>query len=885
MDQSQDLDEFRTKIERWTQHLLQPYLDGLRLRDDKSCGLSKEFNDAVWTTVVLGPLEVLVLDSPLLQRLRHIRQLGVVHLVYPSATHSRLEHSIGTVHQISRLIAGINATDDLISQEWVSLLRITALSHDVGHGVMSHVSENALVNFRSTRHLLRQFSKAIDREQRKPSEVAAYYMIGSPAFTELLSEAQRVSGDHGLPAEPTKFMQLAVVGKQMTSDVPLLQELISGPFDADKLDYMTRDARMTGVPVVTDIPRLVQKVRGHRLATAKLPKELQKSVPTTQDMCVVTGIALSGGRTLDELVFGQTLLFDKLYRHQKVRAAEAMVAAIFDQVAELAADGVLLAPYALVDADILNLDMAGVERLAGRRLAGKDEDRRAQIAVDIAARLHDRKLFRRAYAFAQSMPQDPYRADDRHRSGLVNLTAATRRAPSRTCLVNELAAMVRQILEVLGDEAASNAIPGDDIRPYLWIDPPKTKTQSNETVRAYLLGDGPDGPPAMPFRDEYAETPGWSNAYLLTRDTGYVFTIDELALPVYLAMEKLVRMKFGVRSPASMLPYAKQRADVVMEAKRTLSAAGFYEDAPYDVRPVPPEFEAADFPGRLTQIRAALEHYEGPVYEAQEQKRSTIMSAERIEAFVQQFGVVHANDALKMLERLRVVGRHQLVAAVTSFVLEHEGEYASVVPLGEAKDSSAVTTYYAGDIGDLTIRSLGDALRRGDGILFAEDFVGTGAQTISMFESLLGVPPSTTLNEEREDPLPSDLQELFRKRRLAIVYAAGNRAGADAVEGAASRLGLNLEVHLHEEFAPTAEFVTGSAFQQRCRDVGGQLLAEKDTPHDEEWISERALGYGNQGFLVVFPYNTPTQTLTCLWKDGTVDGIEWVPLVPRRPKR
>ncbi len=885
MAEYQELDEFRKRIERWTEDLLRPYLSGLSARPEKSCRLSKEFNDAVWTTVVLGPLEVIVLDSPLLQRLRHIRQLGVVHLVYPSGTHSRLEHSIGTLHQISRLIAGINVETKLIPPGWVSLLRVTALAHDVGHGVMSHVSENALLNFHSTRRLLKQFSKTIQREQRRPSEVAAFYMIGSPAFSDLISEAQRISGDHTLPAEPTKLMQLAIVGKQINPEIPLLQELISGPFDADKLDYMTRDARMTGVPVVTDIPRLVQKVRGHRLPTAKLPKELQTSVPSKQETCVVTGVALSGGRTLDELVFGQTLLFDKLYRHQKVRAAEAMVAAVFDQIAEMGVGGALLAPYSLLDADILDLDIAGVERFVGHPLDDPEEQRRAQVAIDIAQRLHNRRLFRRAYAFAQSMPQDPYRADDGHRNGLVHLTASTRRSVTRASIIDELANMVHVILDALGSRAALNAIPGDDIRPYIWVDPPKTKTQSNETVRAYLLGDGPDGPPAMPFRDEYAETPGWSNAYLLTRDTGYVFTLEELALPVYLATEKYVRMQFGVRSPGSMLPYAKQHADVVGAAKRTLAEAGFYDDAPYDIRPVPIQFEMADFPGRLAHVRSALEHYEGPVYEAQEQKRSTIMSQQRISSFVQQFGGDHADEALKMLEQLRVVGRDQLVEAVKSFVVAHPDEYRNVVPLGEAKDSSAVTTYYAGDIADLRIRSLGDALRRDDGILFAEDFVGSGAQTVSLLESLLGVPPTTTLDEEREEPLPSDLRDLFIRRKLAIVYAAGSKAGVEAVELAASRLELNLEIYRHEEIAPTANFTSGSEFEKRCRVIGEQLLADNDPAHDATWISERALGYGNDGFLVVFPYNTPTQTLTCLWKDGIVDGIEWVPLIPRRPKR
>jgi hypothetical protein len=750
---------------------------------------------------------------------------------------------------------------------------------------MSHVSENALLNFRSTRQLLKQFSKTIEREHRRPSELAAFYMIGSPAFEELISQGQRISGDHSLPAEATNLMQQAVVGKPINPDVPLLQELISGPFDADKLDYMTRDARMTGVPVVTDIPRLVQKVRGHRLPTDKLPKDLQRSVPNTQQTCVVTGIALSGGRTLDELVFGQTLLFDKLYRHQKVRAAEAMVAAILDQIAEMSGSGILLAHYDLLDADILNLDRAGVERVVGRPLKGPEEERRAAVAIDIAQRLHNRRLFRRAYAFAQSMPQDPYRADDGHRSGLVHLTAATRRATARTSIVDALADMVHAILEVLGSKAASDAISGGDIRPYIWVDPPKTKTQSNETVRAYLLGDDPDGPPAMPFRDEYAETPGWSNAYLLTRDTGYVFTIDELALPVYLATEKYVRITFGVRSPSSMLPYAKQHADVIAAAKRKLAEAEFYDDAPYDIRPSPAQFDMADFPHRLGQVRSVLERYEGPVYEAQEQKRSTIMSPQRISAFVQQFGVAHADEALKMLEGLRVVGRDQLVEAVKAFVLAHPGEYTNVVPLGEAKDSSSVTTYYAGDIADLTIRSLGDALRRGDGILFAEDFVGSGSQTVSLLESLLGLPPSTVLNEEREEPLPEGLRDMFVRRKLAIVYAAGSKVGVEAVEAAAARLKLDLEIYLHEELAPTADFSSGSEFAARCRDIGEQLLAHDAATHDATWISDRALGYGNQGFLVVFPYNTPTQTLTCLWKDGVVDGVDWVPLVPRRPKR
>ncbi len=878
-------DTFREKIEEWSEQLLRPYLERLAVCADKSCIGAKEFNDAVWTTVVLSPLEVLILDSPLLQRLRHIRQLGVVHLIYPSATHTRLEHSIGTVYQVSRLIDGINAEEQLVPEELASLLRVTALCHDVGHGVMSHVSENALQHFRDVRQLRRQFGAVVRVEQPKLSEIAAYYMVGSPAFAELLQHAQRITGDHQLPGDAQELMRKAIIGLPVAPGLPLIHELISGPFDGDKLDYMTRDARMTGVPVVTDIPRLVRKVRGRRLATATLPKEIQATVPKEHDTCVMTGVALSGCRTLDELVFGQTLLYDKLYRHQKVRAAEAMVAAIFDQIAGLTNGGALMAPYEMVDAELLHLDEARVERLAGRPLEGEDELRRARVAIDLAGRLHKRHLFRRAYAFAQNMPLDPYRADSIHRNGLVAFTRMARKPHERGEFVGEIANIARGILTLLGREDVLGDLPGGDMRPYIWLDAPNAQTQSNETVRAYLLGDGPGAQHMLPFRDEYAETPGWSNAYLLTRDTGYVFTIDELTLPVYLAVEKLVRTRFGVRSPESMLPYAKQSPAEVTKAKDTLARGGFYDDAPYDIRPLPAEFMTSDFPRRLQRVRETLERYEGPVYEAQKEKRATVMSPERIEAFVRQFGSEHADEALAMIERLRVIDRECLVQAVKAFLGKRRDEFSSAVPLGEPKDSSAITTYYAGDIAKLTIRSTGDALRRGDGIVFAEDFVGTGNQTISIFESLLGVEPTINLNEHREEPLPEELRELFRSRSLAIVFAAGARAGAKAVEAAAKRLNLKLDVYLHEAPTPMARWAKGSAFRRRCEEIGRQLLHDDDPTHDEAWTAQRTLGYGNKGFLVTFPYNTPTQTLTCLWKAGQVDGIEWVPLLPRRPKR
>src|SRR5207253_295025 len=135
---------------------------------------------------------------------------------------------------------------------------------------------------------------------------------------ELIEVAQQKT-EHTLPADPVTKLQDVILGRPISDQYPLLQELINGPFDADKLDYITRDAHMAGVPVVTDIPRLVQKVRALEIERSKLPLNVSQTVSTGPPLYILYGIALSGGRALDELMFGRTLLFDKIYRHQKVR--------------------------------------------------------------------------------------------------------------------------------------------------------------------------------------------------------------------------------------------------------------------------------------------------------------------------------------------------------------------------------------------------------------------------------------------------------------------------------------------------------------------------------------------------------------------------------------
>ena len=239
-------------------------------------------------------------------------------------------------------------------------------------------------------------------EETKLSEAAACFLIASPSFKELVRSARHKT-NHPLPDDVALPLRNAILGHPIHDRYPLLQELINGPFDADKLDYITRDAHMAGVPVVTDIPRLIQKVRALEIERSQLPTDVSKKVTAGHPSYIFYGVALSGGRTLDELMFGRTLLFDKIYRHQKVRATEAMVSSIIELLVSVAGDRAAIMPLLFEDDDLLDFTREGLADRFKNEVS-EDDWKRLAPAREIAGRLKRRELFVRAFAFAQTMP-------------------------------------------------------------------------------------------------------------------------------------------------------------------------------------------------------------------------------------------------------------------------------------------------------------------------------------------------------------------------------------------------------------------------------------------------------------------------------------------------
>ncbi|MFC4989010.1 HD domain-containing protein [Saliphagus infecundisoli] len=249
--------------------------------------------DGVHGYIELGSLAEALVDTPAMQRLRYVRQLSTVQLVYPSANHTRFEHSLGVYHLASRATDRLDVADDLAAR-----LRAAALVHDVGHGPFGHQTEAAI-----ERHL-----------GRHHDEIG--WLLAETELGGVLEE-------QGLDPD--------AVAESVDGRGPL-GELVSGALDVDRMDYLVRDAHHTGVPYGTiDHDRLVYALR------------------------TVDGeLAIADGdvATAESALIARTLMNATVYRHHVSRIAGAML----DRASEtLLADGAV-APERfarLTDAELL----------------------------------------------------------------------------------------------------------------------------------------------------------------------------------------------------------------------------------------------------------------------------------------------------------------------------------------------------------------------------------------------------------------------------------------------------------------------------------------------------------------------------------------------------
>lgn len=250
---------------------------------------SKWIFDPVHGGIELEGAALDLMGHPAVQRLWGIRQTGLAHLVFPGANHTRLEHSLGA-YWVARRYA--RATE--LGPERAQEVEVGALLHDLGHGPFSHTLEPTM------REVLGHGHEAVSRQLIR-GELAEASESDGPSVAHLL-EKWGIS-----PARVADLVDPRVGGRG-----GLAQALLHGPVDADRIDYLQRDAHYTGVAHgAIDGERILQTARAYhgRLAFEEKGR-----------------IALEG------LLVGRSLMYASVYYHKTVRAAEMMMQAAVERL-------------------------------------------------------------------------------------------------------------------------------------------------------------------------------------------------------------------------------------------------------------------------------------------------------------------------------------------------------------------------------------------------------------------------------------------------------------------------------------------------------------------------------------------------------------------------
>lgn len=243
----------------------------------------KIINDPVYGFITI-PSNLIydLLQHPYFQRLRNIKQLGMTHLVYPGALHTRFHHALGAMHLMQSAIETLRSKANEITSEEEEAVAIAILLHDIGHGPFSHALEHTIVEGISHEHISTLLMNELNNE-----------------FNGKLTMAMDIFNNRYQKS--------------------FLHQLVSGQLDMDRMDYLSRDSFFTGVAEgVISFDRII------------------KMLDVVDDQIVIEE---KGIYSIEKFLIARRLMYWQVYLHKTVIAAEQLLVKILERAKELATKG------------------------------------------------------------------------------------------------------------------------------------------------------------------------------------------------------------------------------------------------------------------------------------------------------------------------------------------------------------------------------------------------------------------------------------------------------------------------------------------------------------------------------------------------------------------
>ncbi|MFN7923754.1 MAG: HD domain-containing protein [Bryobacteraceae bacterium] len=460
-----------------------------------------------------------------------MRQLGLAHLVFPGAGHSRLEHLLGVVEGAQRMMdaleknAAERASDDAIPRvkpEDVEAVRLAGLLHDIGHGQISHVSEPIIRDrYRKEFDQLRELvlDTFVGSTKVSSVEILSLLVVLSPALESVFKEAKA-------QAAPGKIAAL-IIGARWGQELGYLSGIISGPLDADKLDYIARDAHHSGISMALGVSRLISKLEVVCIEpTSPVDPVLQERARrSTNKRIFEIGISVAGLSAFDQMVISRVMLHERISLHHKVRAATAMARMLCTLAAEESERHFSLAELMTSYSDDTFLAVLG-----GRvRLTEPPGGPRAAALYD---NLLNRRLYQRAFAFStRFLPGDALPDEERSALEQLHPIPSLDSTKERAELGNAIYALARKLGE---------AIPGlremaDGLQPeHVLVAAPDRRATIQSSQLPTRSRDG-----YVERSDRYFNSDRWSEAFHQQKYCGYVFS-PEACRPLIALASRIV---------------------------------------------------------------------------------------------------------------------------------------------------------------------------------------------------------------------------------------------------------------------------------------------------------------------------------------------------------
>ena len=292
------------------------------------------------------------LDSKEFQRLRRIRQLGGDFQVYPTAEHSRFSHSLGVYEIVRRMVTEVKSLCVELTEYEKVCVMLAGLLHDVGHGPFSHAFEHI------TNH--------------SHEEYTAKIILGN---TELNAILRNVS--EKLPQDIVSIIQ-------HTHENDILNQIVSGQLDADRMDYLLRDSYFTATSYGQfDLERILRTMRVRKTAEGRK----------------VIVVKYTGIHSVEDYIMARYQMYWQVYYHPVARSYEAVFIQLFNRLKDIFKvdkdyfeDMKVLIPF-LEKSEVSVEEYFKLDENSLLYCCALIQDKEDKIATDLAKRLQNRRLF------------------------------------------------------------------------------------------------------------------------------------------------------------------------------------------------------------------------------------------------------------------------------------------------------------------------------------------------------------------------------------------------------------------------------------------------------------------------------------------------------------